>query len=71
MLVQNWGPGAVDLKADLHLSAGSPCIDSADGAAAPATDIEGNARVDDPAAGNPGLGPQSCAHEHDHSLTRP
>ena len=57
MLVQNWGPGAVDLEADLHVLWGSPCIDAADGPAAPGTDIEGNARVDVPAAANTGLGP--------------
>jgi hypothetical protein len=36
---------------DFHLSPGSPCIDAADPAAAPATDIEGNPRVADPASG--------------------
>jgi hypothetical protein len=31
---------------DLHLTAGSPCIDAADGDVAPELDIEGNPRVD-------------------------
>ncbi|MHC4250974.1 MAG: right-handed parallel beta-helix repeat-containing protein, partial [Planctomycetota bacterium] len=35
---------------DLHLLAGSPCIDAADGDAAPALDADGDPRVDDPAA---------------------
>jgi predicted outer membrane repeat protein len=35
---------------DLHLQAGSPCIDAADDSHAPATDIDGNARYDDPTA---------------------
>ena len=30
------------------LSAGSPCIDAADGDLAPATDVNGSSRVDDP-----------------------
>jgi hypothetical protein len=42
---------------DLHLQAGSPCIDAADGAAAPEFDIEGNERVDDPDTPNTGVGP--------------
>jgi len=42
-------PGFVDLQnGDLHLSAGSPCIDAGDEATAPATDLDGNPRVDDP-----------------------
>ena len=28
MLVENWGPGAVDLDEDFHLQNGSPCIDA-------------------------------------------
>jgi parallel beta-helix repeat protein len=45
--------------ADFHLTAGSPAIDSADSGAPdePSTDIEGGARVDDPATPNTGLGP--------------
>lgn len=41
---------------DLHLSASSLCIDAADGDIAPATDIEGNPRVDDPGVTNTGTG---------------
>ncbi|GAF75669.1 unnamed protein product [marine sediment metagenome] len=42
---------------DLHLQASSPCIDAGDGTASPTTDVEGNARYDDPATPNSGLGP--------------
>ena len=44
------GPDDIWGTADdgLRLQAGSPCIDAADGDAAPATDILGNPRVDDP-----------------------
>ena len=42
---------------DYHLTAGSPCIDSADGPASPATDKEGNPRHDDPGMPNVGIGP--------------
>jgi hypothetical protein len=42
---------------DLHLSAASSCIDAGDGETAPATDIEGNLRVDDPDTPNTGIGP--------------
>jgi hypothetical protein len=45
---------------DLHLSADSPCIDSARGTEAdftvPTSDIEGNPRRDDPATANTGVG---------------
>ena len=43
---------------DYHLSAGSPAIDSANSDAAnePVIDIEGNARIDDPATANSGAG---------------
>jgi hypothetical protein len=41
---------------DLHLSASSPCIDAANGTTAPATDIEGNPRVDHLSKPNTGLG---------------
>ena len=46
---------------NFHLRPGSPAIDSADSAAPsePATDIEGNPRVDDPATTNTGGGPRS------------
>ena len=44
-------PGFVDVTlGDYRLAAGSPCIDAADGALAPATDLAGNPRVDDPSA---------------------
>jgi parallel beta-helix repeat protein len=45
---------------NFHLTPGSPAIDSADsGAPAEAgSDLEGNARVDDPSAPNTGLGPR-------------
>ena len=44
--------------ADFHLLAGSPAIDSANAAASgePAADLDGNARVDDPATPNTGAG---------------
>jgi len=38
------------------LSAGSPCIDAADGDAAPAEDFAGNPRYDDPNTPNTGVG---------------
>jgi hypothetical protein len=41
---------------DFHLSAGSPCIDAANGDLAPEFDIEGTARVDDPDTTNTGIG---------------
>ncbi|UCD85242.1 MAG: hypothetical protein JSU92_03350 [Deltaproteobacteria bacterium] len=41
---------------DLHLQSGSPCIDAADGDAAPVYDMEGNPRVDDPGTPNTGIG---------------
>jgi len=41
---------------DLHLNDGSPCIDAADGDAAPTFDMDGNARVDDPDTANTGVG---------------
>ncbi len=47
---------------DFHLSAGSPCIDAADGDAAPATDILGNARHDDPGIPNDGIAAANGAH---------
>jgi parallel beta-helix repeat protein len=47
-------------KGDLHLSAGSPCIDAADNTAVPeglTTDLDGNPRfVDDPQADDTGYG---------------
>jgi parallel beta-helix repeat protein len=46
---------------DLHLTAGSPAIDSADSGVSgqPNTDVEGHARVDDPATANTGVGPRA------------
>ena len=41
---------------DYSLSPGSPCIDAADGNAAPSTDIIGNVRQDDPGTANSGTG---------------
>jgi hypothetical protein len=45
---------------DLHLQAGSPCIDAADGDEAPATDKEGTTRRDDPATPDVGIGTVSA-----------
>jgi hypothetical protein len=57
----------VDLL-DFRLQAGSPCIDAADGDAAPASDIGGNPRVDVPETPNTGTGDPDYAdigaHEH-------
>ena len=46
---------------DFHLTAGSPAIDSANSGASgqPATDVEDNSRVDDPATPNTGIGPRA------------
>jgi len=41
---------------DLHLGAGSSCIDAADGDEAPRHDMGGNERVDDPDSPNTGPG---------------
>ncbi len=41
---------------DLRLSTGSRCIDAADGDAAPALDLDGNPRSDDPATLDTGVG---------------
>ena len=50
-------PLFVDAAAgDLRLQPYSPCIDRADGDAAPDTDIDGNPRHDDPGTGNRGSG---------------
>jgi len=50
-------PGA----GDFHLTAGSPAIDSADSGVVgePATDVEGNPRVDDPGTADTGAGPST------------
>ncbi len=44
------------LTGDLHLGANSPAIDAADGDEAPATDLEGRVRWDDPAVIDTGVG---------------
>ncbi len=41
---------------DLHLSAGSPCIDAANGSVAPEFDLDGNPREDDLTVPNTGAG---------------
>ena len=41
---------------DLHIGAGSPCIDAANGSAAPLTDLDGNPREDDLTVPNTGTG---------------
>jgi predicted outer membrane repeat protein len=54
-LIINWGPdGSGEL--DLSLDEGSPCIDAADGDLAPASDLLGESRYDDPAVTNTGAG---------------
>lgn len=69
--VEGGQPGTGNLDADpswstgpggeIELGAGSPCIDAADGDAAPVLDIAGRARYDDPATGNSGTGTPSYA----------
>ncbi len=44
-------------EGDLRLGAGSPCIDAANGPAAPEHDMDGDPRVDDPDSPNTGVGP--------------
>ncbi len=46
---------------DFHLMADSPAIDAANGDAAPATDFDGTARVDDPSVVNTGEGTPAYA----------
>jgi hypothetical protein len=41
---------------DFRLQSGSPCIDAADGDAAPSLDLDGNPRTDDPETPNTGCG---------------
>jgi hypothetical protein len=54
-------PMFVDIDAGvLALSAGSPCIDAANGDLAPDADIHGAPRVDDPVVANTGLGTIDC-----------
>ena len=52
------GPDAIPGTADddFRLSAGSPCIDAADGDAAPAADLDGNPRSDDTGTPDTGVG---------------
>jgi hypothetical protein len=52
------GPDDIWITFDdgLRLLPGSPCIDAADGDAAPATDIEGHTRYDDPDTTDSGVG---------------
>jgi hypothetical protein len=50
------GPAEYEIF-DARLQPGSPCIDAADGTVAPEFDLDGDARVDDPATDNTGLGP--------------
>ncbi len=50
-------PLFVGAPSDLHLGAGSPCIDAANGPEAPTVDMDGNERVDDPDSPNTGVGP--------------
>ncbi len=53
----NGTDGTIGTEDDnLRLSAGSPCIDAADGDAAPATDLDGRDRYDDPYTANAGVG---------------
>lgn len=46
---------------DLHLQAGSPCIDAADWSKAPATDKDGNVRHDDAGLPDTGVGAETYA----------
>lgn len=46
---------------DYGLEAGAPCIDAADGDEAPALDMDGNPRVDDPSTANTGGGTPNYA----------
>jgi hypothetical protein len=48
-------------EGDLRLGTGSPCIDAADGDAAPELDIDGNPRVDDPDTADTGVGTPTYA----------
>jgi len=50
-------PLFVGAPGDLHLGAGSPCIDAANGPEAPEYDLDGNERIDDPYSPNTGVGP--------------
>jgi predicted outer membrane repeat protein len=54
--IRSVDPGYVSVS-DLHLSAGSPAIDAAEGCAGPERDIEGKFRVDVAGVTNAGIGP--------------
>ena len=56
---------------DFHLQAGSPCIDAADGDAAPAADIEGNPRWDDTGMDDIGIGTPPYADMGAHEYRAP
>jgi len=49
---------------DLHLAEGSPCIDTADDAAAPPVDGDGNPRVDVDGVGTAGTAADMGAYEY-------
>ncbi|MBX7102282.1 MAG: hypothetical protein K1X89_31490, partial [Myxococcaceae bacterium] len=55
-LLADWGVSPATTTEDFTLSSGSACIDSANGALAPTSDLTGKARVDDPAVTNTGTG---------------
>ena len=58
---------------DYHLTAGSPAIDSANSGASnePAADLDGNARVDDPATANTGAGSRTYDDRGAYEFTPP
>ena len=66
------GAGNIDLNplfmdadaGDLHLTDGSPCIDTADDEEAPDRDMQGNPRVDVPGIGNDGTFSDMGAYEY-------
>ena len=58
---------------DLHLTAGSPAIDSANSGVSgqPGIDVEGNGRYDDPATLNTGVGPRAYDDRGAYELQTP